>query len=142
MVGLAFSHAGLVVENIHLFFGAVTRQVGTFLQVTVPLQTSITDLIHAYQLRVVVHWSLRRARLAFLEGLIPNRSVLRANLTSHLGLVPNRLDVIALLGSHLLALLSDIIELSASRTHHLTFQGSCVPLGPLSTRRHHALLSC
>lgn len=97
------------------------------------MQTSIADLVHALQLGVVVHWSLRRAGVAFLLSFVPHWSLLRADLTFKSGLVPNRFDIVALLSRYLLALFGHIVELCPVGADNLTFQCCIVPGSALST---------
>jgi hypothetical protein len=133
VVDLAFWHTGLVLENVGLLFSTVASQRRTLLQDSVPLQTSIADLVHALQLGVVVHWSLRRAGVAFLLSFVPHWSLLRADLTFKSGLVPNRFDIVALLSRYLLALFGHIVELCPVGADNLTFQCCIVPGSALST---------
>lgn len=141
VIGLTLSHTGLVVEDIKLLLGAVASQVGTLLELTIPLEPSIADLIHALELSVVVDGYFRRTGLALLEGLVPHWSLLRANFASHLRLVPNRLHVVTRLGSFLLALVSHIVKLSSVGTDHFALQSRVVPGSALSADRLLALLS-
>lgn len=104
------------------------------------MQTSIADLVHAFQLGIVINWNLSRARLALLIGFVPNWSLLRADLALESSLVPNRLDIVALLSSHLLALFGYIVELCPVGADYLAFQCCIVPGGTLSTCRGDTLL--